>query len=233
MFNNLLGSTDTAAVLGFIAFLILILMGTKNKNTGIIHSIFNIYQYFNSRKIEYLKNQLASPLIGEEDKKIYLNQLIVAIYQKELNLNENNLQKLRCIKRKIDSDFASKLYKNCSELLELDDAQYQFKPIEPIDPKRAKQLEKIGVCLFFASGLFAYLFLLYMLYIVDVPLHNLKDILVWAGINYFLMFAIIFIGTKILKFFMKQSNALKFIELSERNLDLPLTEYHLAERKQK
>lgn len=233
MFNNLLGSTDTAAVLGFIAFLILILIGSKNKNTGIIHSIFNIYQYLNSRKIEYLKNQLASPLIGEEDKKIYLNQLIVAIYQKELNLNENNLQKLRSIKRKKDSDFAAKLYKNCGELLELDDTQYQFKPIKPIDPKRAKQLEKIGVCLFFASGLFAYIFLLYMLYIVDVPLHNLKDILVWAGINYFLMFAIIFIGTKILKFFMKQSNALKLIELSERNLDLPLTQYHSAETKQK
>lgn len=233
MFNNVLESTDTAAILGFIAFLILILIGSNNKNTGILLSIFNLYQYLKSRKIEYLKEQLTSPLVEEEDKKYYKNQLSAVTLQKELNLNENDLQKLRYLKRKIECEFAARLYKNCRELLEFDYTKNQLQPIKPIDPKMAKRLETIGAGLFFASGLFAYGFLLYMLYMVDVPLHNLKDILVWGGFNYFLMFVIIFIGTKILKFFMKQSNALRLLELSERNLDAPLNQNQSTTREQK
>lgn len=72
-----------------------------------------------------------------------------------------------------------------------------------------------------------------MLYMVNVPLHNLTDILIWAGINYFLMFAIIFAGMKILKFLMKQSNALKLLELSERNLDEPLNQNQMRKTEEK
>ncbi|NUG23975.1 hypothetical protein [Acinetobacter lactucae] len=224
MLNHFLASADTAAVLGFIAFLILILMGSNNRNTGILHSIFNLYQYFKRREIEYLKNQLISPLVEEEDKKYYQYRLSAVTLQKELNLNEKDLQKLRYLKRKINCEFAARLYKNCGELFEFDSEKNQLKPIKPIDPKKAKRLETIGAGLFFASGLFAYGLMLYMLYIVKVPLHNLTDILTWAGFNYFLMFAIIFAGMKMLKFFMKQSNALKLLELSERNLDVPINQ---------
>ncbi|HAV5509572.1 TPA: hypothetical protein JI079_05125 [Acinetobacter baumannii] len=233
MFKHFLASTDTAAILGFIAFLILILIGSNNKNTGILLSIFNLYQYFKSSKIEYLKEQLTSPLVEEEDKKYYKNQLSVVTLQKELNLNENDLHKLRYLKRKIECEYAARLYKNCRELFEFDYTKNQLQLIKPIDPKRAKRLETIGAALFFASGLFAYGLLLYMLYMVDVPLHNLTDTLVWGGFNYFLMFVIIFIGTKILKFFMKQSNALKLLELSERNLDVPLNQNQSTTREQK
>ncbi|MBI0421786.1 hypothetical protein I7H67_03060 [Acinetobacter sp. ACIN00229] len=233
MFNNLLGSTDTAALLGFIAFLILILMGSNAKNAGVLYSIFNVYQYFKSRKIEYLKKQLTSPLVEEEDKKDYLYRLSAVTLQKELNLNEKDLRKLRYLKRKIDCEFAARLYKNCGKLFEFDSEKNQLKPIKPIDPKKAKRLETIGAGLFFASGLFAYGFMLYMLYMVKVPLHNLTDILTWAGINYFLMFAIIFVGMKILKFFMKQSNALKLLELSERNLDVPLNQNQMRKTEEK
>lgn len=232
MFNDLSVTTSAAPILSFIAFLILILIGSNNKNIGILHSIFNIYQYLKIKKIEYLKSQLASPFIEEEDKKMYQNELSVVTLQKELNINENDLQKLRCIKRKTDSEFASRLYKNCGSLLEFNYATNQFKPTKPINPKRAKLLEKIGACLFFASGLFAYGFMLYMLYIVDIQLHNTRDILIWAGINYFLMIVIIFIGTKILKFFMKQSNVLKLLELSERKLDIQQDLNHITQTNQ-
>lgn len=233
MFEDFLVSSDTAAVLSFIAFLILLFIGSNNKNIGIFHSVFNVYQYLKNRKIEYLKNQLASPVVEEEDKKTYQNELSVVTLQKELNLNEKDLQKLRCIKRKTDSEFAARFYKNCSLLLAFDYVTNQFKLAKPIDPKRAKQLEKIGVCLFFTSGLFAYGFLLYMLYIYDMPLHKTRDIVAWAGINYFLMFAIVFIGTRILKFFMKQSNALRFIELSERNLDIQLKQNQISKAEER
>ncbi|WP_202742643.1 hypothetical protein [Acinetobacter calcoaceticus] len=233
MLSNVLGSTETTALLGFIAFLILILMGSNTKNTGIIHSIFNIYQYFKSREIEYLKNQIISPHVEEEDKKDYQYRLSAVTLQKELNLNENDLQKLRYLKRKIDCEFAARLYKNCGKLLEFDYTKNQLKPIKPIDPKKAKRLETIGAGLFFAAGLFSYGLMLYMLYMVKVPLHNLTDILTWAGINYFLMFAIIFAGMKILKFFMKQSNALKLLELSERNLDVPLNQNQMRKTEEK
>lgn len=233
MFNNLLGSTDTAALLGFLAFLILILMGSNTKNIGILYIIFNVYQYFKSRKIEYFKKQLTSPLVEEEDKKDYQYRLSAVTLQKELSLNEKDLRKLRYLKRKIDCEFAARLYKNCGKLFEFDSEKNQLKPIRPIDTKKAKRLETIGAGLFFASGLFAYGFMLYMLYMVKVPLHNLTDILTWAGINYFLMFAIIFAGMKILKFFMKQSNALKLLELSERNLDVPLNQNQMRKTEEK
>ncbi|MER8077647.1 hypothetical protein [Acinetobacter pittii] len=233
MLNHFLASADTAAVLGFIAFLILILMGSNNKNTGILHSIFNLYQYFKRREIEYLKNQLISPLVEEEEKKDYQYRLSAVTLQKELNLNEKDLRKLRYLKRKIDCEFAARLYKNCGKLFEFDSEKNQLKPIKPIDPQKAKRLETIGAGLFFASGLFAYGLMLYMLYMVKVPLHNLTDILTWAGINYFLMFAIIFAGMKILKFFMKQSNALKLLELSERNLNVPLNQNQMRKKEEK
>ncbi|PTV52129.1 hypothetical protein [Acinetobacter seifertii] len=233
MLNHFLASADTAAVLGFIAFLILILMGSNNRNTGILHSIFNLYQYFKRREIEYLKTQLISPLVEEEDKKDYQYQLSAVTLQKELNLNEKDLRKLRYLKRKIDCEFAARLYKNCGKLFEFDSEKNQLKLIKHIDPQKAKRLETIGAGLFFASGLFAYGLMLYMLYVVKVPLHNLTDMLTWAGINYFLMFMIIFAGMKILKFFMKQSNALKLLELSERNLDVPLNQNQMRKTEEK
>lgn len=233
MLKDLFAITDTTAILSFIAFLILILIGSDNKNIGIFRSIFNVYRYLNNRKIEYLKNQLASPIVEEEDKKTYQNELSVVTLQKELNINEKDLHKLRCIKRKANSELAARLYPNCNLFLAFDYTTCQFTLAKPIDPKRAKQLEKIGASIFFTLGLFAYGLLLYMLYIYDMPLHNTQDILVWAGINYFLMFAIIFTGTRILKFFMKQSNALRFLELSERNLNIQQELLYSTQKEQK
>ena len=50
MFEDFLVSSDTAAVLSFIAFLILLFIGSNNKNIGIFHSVFNVYQYLKTEK---------------------------------------------------------------------------------------------------------------------------------------------------------------------------------------
>ncbi|HHX4894751.1 hypothetical protein [Acinetobacter baumannii] len=97
MFEDFLVSSDTAAVLSFIAFLILLFIGSNNKNIGIFHSVFNVYQYLKNRKIEYLKNQLASPVVEEEDKKTYQNELSVVTLQKELNLSSGVANRIKSV----------------------------------------------------------------------------------------------------------------------------------------
>ncbi|MBI1412550.1 hypothetical protein [Acinetobacter baumannii] len=102
MFEDFLVSSDTAAVLSFIAFLILLFIGSNNKNIGIFHSVFNVYQYLKNRKIEYLKNQLASPVVEEEDKKTYQNELSVVTLQKELNLFYSEM--IECLNTEINDN---------------------------------------------------------------------------------------------------------------------------------
>lgn len=58
MFEDFLVSSDTAAVLSFIAFLILLFIGSNNKNIGIFHSVFNVYQYLKT------ENRISEESIG-------------------------------------------------------------------------------------------------------------------------------------------------------------------------
>ncbi|HDI8306226.1 TPA: hypothetical protein PPD39_001870 [Acinetobacter baumannii] len=160
-----------------------------------------------------------SPVLNEEYKNLFRNEYAMVILQKDLNLNEENLPLLLSIKKSPYARFMVYIYKNCKHLLKFDSIEGTFKLIKPISRKYAKRLEIIGTTLFFSIGFSSYMLILYMLYIYKIHFKNIYEILIWAGINYFIMLAIIFIAFKILRFFLRYTHALKFIELSIDNVN--------------
>lgn len=195
------------------------------KDSGMFQDIFHVYRHFKTKEILELEQSLNSTYLSKEDKAVFQYELLVAILQKDLKINEKNLAILRHLKSLIHSDFAVSLYKNCESLLKFQEEKQQFEPIEPISEEHAKKLADIGAGIFFANGLFAYGFMIYMLYCVDINFNNnINAMLAWGFFNFLLMLGIVYIGSRILKFFMRQSNALKLLNLPKKKFDIPQEE---------
>jgi len=203
------------------------------KDSGMFQDIFHVYRHFKTKEIVELERSLDSPYLSSEDKAVFQYDLLVAILQKDLKINEKNLKILRYLKSVINSDFAVSLYRNCESLLKFHEEKQQFEPIKPISEEHAKKLANIGAGIFFANGLFAYGFMIYMLYFVDINFNNnLEAILAWGGFSFLLMLGIVYLGSRVLKFFMRQSNALKLLSLPKKNLDTLLKENESKSDKQ-
>ena len=194
----------------------------KIKDTQIFQDIFNSYRYFKSKKIEELEKNLKSPFLQTQDINAFQSDYITAILQKDLKVDVNNLPTLRFLRNLENPPLAVSLYKNCNSLLRFNKEDQYFELIKPITLEEAKKSEKIGVGIFFTSGIFAYLFLIYMLYCVDTGINLKENIsfgIAWGMLNLIIMLAIIFIACRILKFFMRPSNALKLLGLPKKSLD--------------
>nr|WP_174506845.1 hypothetical protein [Acinetobacter sp. Marseille-Q1620] len=206
-------------------FVILCTTYKKIKDSEMFQDIFGMYHHLKSKKIMELKKNLESPYLSETDKAAFQYELQTAILQRDLNINEENLFILKYFKSLVHSHFAARIYKNCRSLVHFNEETQGFELIRPISFKEAKKSENIGAALFSASGIFAYLFMIYMLYFVDIGI-DLKQhthlAIIWGTISLILMISIIYIGSMILKFFMRKSNALKLLELPKKNLNIVL-----------
>lgn len=86
--------------------------------------------------------------------------------------------------------------------MNFNEQKQNFESKEIILPEKAKKLEKIGATIFFINGIFAYIFMIYMLYFFDTGINFKKDIylaIIWGSFNAILMLGIIYIGSRILK----------------------------------
>lgn len=191
------------------------------KESPILQDIFNVYRHFQDKEILEIEKHLKSPYLSKEDKASLLYELRGKILQKRLKMKEENLSILRFFQNLIYTDYAIRLYNNCKSLLNFNEEEQKFEAKEIILPEKAKKLETIGASIFFTNGIFAYILMVYLLYFFDTGINfknNIELAIMWGCFNVILMLGIVYIGTRILKYFMRQSNALTLLELKKKDL---------------
>lgn len=195
----------------------------KIKDSEMFQDIFGLYQHFKSKEILELEQNLNTIYLSKEDKVSFQYELIVAILQRNLKTQEQNLSLLRYFKSLIHSHYAARIHNNCHDLVKFNEANQSFELIKEISKEEAKKSENIGAALFATSGILAYCFVIFMLFFVNTGIDFKKHIglgILWGCINLLFMFIIIYIGSRILKYFMRKSNALKLLSLPKKKLDV-------------
>ncbi|MDM1784248.1 hypothetical protein [Acinetobacter bereziniae] len=190
----------------------------KVKEVGMFKDVASLKNRSKTSRVEQLNLRRDNQIYLAREKELFNYEIKVIEYQNFLKTNESHLPTLIYLNGYENTTFAIYIFNNCRDLIKFNDEKNKFELKERISDVEAKIISHIGAGIFFLMSLGAYFLMIYFLYLHEVYGVAKDYVVVWGIFNFVLMLIIIFLASRIMRFFNKRKHALLLLNLDRINV---------------